>query len=109
MFTRLAVTGAALAALANALPQVSDAASGPTIHIDTNTKYQVYDGIGLSEAFQRSLVLHELDAKSQTLALDLLFNNKTGAGFNILRNGLGSSPDQPFDHVSPASTCMRAL
>jgi len=99
MFTRFAATSVALAALASAIPQSVDVATGPTIHIDASTKYQVYDGIGLSEAFQRSLVMHELDAKAQTLVLDMLFDNKTGAGFNILRNGLGSSPDQPFDHM----------
>jgi len=99
MLARFTTTTVALAALVSAIPQSVDVATGPIIHIDANTKYQVYDGIGLSEAFQRSLVMHELDAKAQTLVLDMLFDNKTGAGFNILRNGLGSSPDQPFDHM----------
>jgi len=70
--------------------------SGPKITINTNHKYQEYDGTGVSEAFQRSLVIHELNAASQKLVLDYLFTTK-GAGMTILRNGLGSSPDDPFD------------
>lgn len=40
--------------------------------------------------------MHELDAPSQKLALDYLFTTK-GAGFTILRNGLGSSPNDGWD------------
>ena len=46
----------------------------------------------------RSLLLHKLDTAHQNEVLDLLFTEK-GAGFTILRNGLGSSPDQPFDFM----------
>lgn len=66
------------------------------VSVDPQTKYQVYDGTGISEAFQRSLLLHKLDEEYQNEALDLLFTEK-GAGFTILRNGLGSSRNQPFD------------
>jgi hypothetical protein len=100
MVTRLATLSAALAALAQA---------GPVIQIRPQTTYQKYDGTGIAEAFQRSLVLHQLDQEAQNLALDYLFNSNNGAGFTILRNGLGSSPTDPFDHmksiapVAPAS------
>jgi hypothetical protein len=90
MIARLATLSAALAAVVSA---------GPTIHVSPKTTYQKYDGTGVAEAFQRSLVLHQLDAKHQAIALDYLFSNKTGAGFTILRNGLGSSPTDPFDHM----------
>ena len=93
MVGRLGVLSAALAAIAQAVGQ----ASGATVQINSNQKYQTFDGIGVAEAFQRSLVLHELNTQSQNLALDYLFSNTTGAGLTILRNGLGSSPDDPFD------------
>ena len=93
MALSLTTLSVALAAIA----QVASQASGPIIQVDPTQKYQTYDGIGVSEAFQRSLVLHELNTDSQKLALDYLFSNTTGAGFTILRNGLGSSPDDPFD------------
>ncbi|KAJ9626613.1 hypothetical protein H2203_004246 [Taxawa tesnikishii (nom. ined.)] len=75
MVARLATLSAALVALAQAAPP----ASGPVVHVNPNTKYQVYDGIGVSEAFQRSLVLHELNTQSQNLALDYLFSKTKGA------------------------------
>lgn len=99
MIARLVAVSAALAALAQAA----------VVHVDPRTTYQGFDGIGVSEAFQRSLVLHELNTASQNLALDYLFSNTTGAGMTILRNGLGSSPTDPFDHmksiapIAPAS------
>ncbi|KAK6386626.1 hypothetical protein LTR65_008825 [Meristemomyces frigidus] len=99
MVARLAIWSATLATLA----------SGLTVNIHPSTRYQAFDGIGVAEAFQRSLVLHELNTPSQKLALDYLFSNKTGAGFTILRNGLGSSPTDPFDHMkSIAPTAPRS-
>lgn len=91
-----AIVGSALTALAYGHPG-GPTKSDTTIQVDKSVTYQGYDGIGCSEAFQRSLVLHELDTPSQNLALDLLFSNKTGAGMTILRNGLGSSPVQHWD------------
>ena len=72
-------------------------AKAATVNINQQQRYQTFDGIGVAEAFQRSLVLHELDTQSQSLALDYLFSSTKGAGLTILRNGLGSSPDDPFD------------
>lgn len=105
MVGRLATLSVSLAALAQAWPQ----GSGPVINVQTDTRFQQYDGIGVAEAFQRSLVLHELDTATQNAALDYLFSNTTGAGFTILRNGLGSSPTDPFDHMkSIAPTAPRS-
>ena len=104
----LVTFGAVLAATAHAATQ----ASGPTIKINQKIKYQKYDGTGISEAFQRSLVMHELDQPSQKLALDYLFTTK-GAGMTILRNGLGSSPNDGWDLMksiapeAPASNSSR--
>ena len=102
MARSLTAMSVALAAITHAASQ----APGLLVQVNPNQKYQTYDGIGVSEAFQRSLVLHELNTDSQKLALDYLFSNTTGAGFTILRNGLGSSLDDPFDlmkSISPSA------
>ena len=103
MISHLATVSTLLAAFVNA---------ASVVQVNPQVKYQVYDGTGISEAFQRSLVMHELNLKSEKIVLDLLFSN-TGAGFTILRNGLGSSPDEPFDlmksiaPVAPASNSSK--
>ena len=105
MVDRLAILGVALAAIAHAVAQTI----GATVNVDPRQRYQGFDGIGVAEAFQRSLVIHELDTPAQNLVLDYLFSNTKGAGFTILRNGLGSSPTDPFDHMkSIAPTAPRS-
>jgi len=80
--------------------------------VDGRTRLQHIDGFGFSEAFQRSNILHGslgLSPANQQKVLDLLFSTRDGAGFSILRNGIGSSPDSSSDHmvsiepVSPGS------
>lgn len=99
--------------LAAALASAAFAASPITVRVSDKIRYQTYDGTGISEAFQRSLVLHLLDPPTRNAALDLLFTDK-GAGMTILRNGLGSSPTDPFDlmksicPVAPASNSSEA-
>ena len=111
MVNHLTVFSAAVAVVARAAAQ----ATGPVVQINPNQKYQTYDGTGVAEAFQRSLVIHELDTEAQDYVLDLLFSNTTGAGFTILRNGLGSSPTDPFDHmksiapIAPASNSSQVV
>ena len=85
MFSRLTAASITLAAVQAAV-----------VNVDPRITYQTYDGTGCSEAFQRSLLVHRLDIEHQSEVLDYLFTEK-GAGFTILRNGLGSSPNQPFD------------
>lgn len=103
---------AALTVLLAATVQGTSHSSGATVKVNAKTKYQKYDGTGISEAFQRSLVMHELDVPSQKLALDYLFTTK-GAGMTILRNGLGSSPNDGWDLMksiapeAPASNSSR--
>ncbi|KUJ22900.1 glycoside hydrolase [Mollisia scopiformis] len=58
------------------------------------------DGFGFSEAFQRANVIVKLPDKQQKEVLDLLFNTTSGAGMNILRIGIGSSPDSSSDHMN---------
>ena len=71
---------------------------GATVSVNPQTKYQQYDGTGCSEAFQRSLLVYNLEDSARTEVLDYLFTEK-GAGFTILRNGIGSTPNQPFDFM----------
>ena len=85
MFSRVVAASITLAAVQAAV-----------VNVDPGTTYQTYDGTGCSEAFQRSLLVHSLNPAQRTEVLDYLFTEK-GAGFTILRNGLGSSPNQPFD------------
>lgn len=79
------------------------AGAAPDIVIDGFQHYQSVDGFGFSEAFQRAEILHGslgLSPANQQLALDLLFSPRTGAGFSILRNGIGSSPDSANDFMN---------
>lgn len=68
--------------------------STASVRVDTSIQYQEVDGFGLSEAFQRAYDIFGKDGLSPENAdyvLDLLFSEKRGAGFTILRNGIGSS------------------
>jgi glucuronoarabinoxylan endo-1,4-beta-xylanase len=85
------------------------AASAPAVTVDGGTRYQRIDGFGFTEAFQRSNILHGsqgLSAANQAKVLDLLFGTQGGAGFSILRLGIGSSSNDVFDNmesIEPAS------
>ncbi|TVY80514.1 Endo-1,6-beta-D-glucanase [Lachnellula suecica] len=70
------------------------------ITVDLTKKYQTMDGFGVSLAFQRANLILALPTDKQRAVMDLLFSNTTGAGFTILRNGLGSSPDSSSDHMN---------
>ncbi|KAF1934634.1 putative endo-exoxylanase [Clathrospora elynae] len=70
-----------------------------TVTVDLTRTYQAMDGFGMSETFQRANQIKELSQPLQRYALDLLFNQTSGAGFSILRNGIGSSPDSSSDHM----------
>lgn len=70
-----------------------------TITVDLTKTYQTMDGFGMSETFQRANQMHALSPELQRYSLDLLFNQTSGAGFSILRNGIGSSPDSSSDHM----------
>ena len=70
------------------------------ITVDLSKEYQTMDGFGTSLAFQRANLIIALPATKQTAVMDLLFSKTTGAGFTILRNGLGSSPDSSSDHMN---------
>jgi O-glycosyl hydrolase len=84
----------AVPSLASILPRQAS-----TITVDLSKTYQTMDGFGTSETFQRANQMHALSPELQRYSLDLLFNRTSGAGFSILRNGIGSSPDSSSDHM----------
>lgn len=89
-----AATGSAAAAM-----QPRQAAS--TITVDLTKTYQRMDGFGFSLAFQRAnLITNMSDKAKQRELLDLLFNRTSGAGFSIVRNGVGSTPNSNSDYMN---------
>ncbi|KAJ5971466.1 uncharacterized protein N7479_001384 [Penicillium vulpinum] len=65
-----------------------------TVSVNANVKFQELDGFGVSQAFQRAGDIYGkegLSSKNTEHVLDLLFSVDKGAGFAILRNGIGSS------------------
>lgn len=55
---------------------------------------------GFSGAFQRANLVVNLKEPKQSELLNLLFNTTTGAGFSIVRNGIGSSQDSRNDYMN---------
>jgi O-glycosyl hydrolase len=70
------------------------------INVDLVKEYQIIDGFGFSGAFQRANLIVNLGAPKQREVLDLLFNTTTGAGFSIVRNGIGSTPNSDKDYMN---------
>ncbi|KAK0729547.1 glycoside hydrolase superfamily [Lasiosphaeris hirsuta] len=89
-------------ATATSRRQPAPAVSGPriTLTVDPSATFQTIDGFGFCEAFQRAHAITNLPSPWREEVLDLLFNTTTGAGFSILRLGLGSSPDSRGDHMN---------
>lgn len=91
---------AALAAVTSASPAVYPRQSSQKVTIDTTKKYQTIDGFGFSGAFQRANLIVNLKEPKQSEVLNLLFNTTSGAGFSIVRNGIGSSQDSSKDFMN---------
>ncbi|KAH8883680.1 glycoside hydrolase [Thozetella sp. PMI_491] len=70
------------------------------LHLNLTQRYQTIDGFGFSEAFQRAYNIYNLAEPKRSRLVDLLFNSTTGAGFTILRNGIGSSPNSSYDWMN---------
>ncbi|CAM3739713.1 glycoside hydrolase [Kibdelosporangium persicum] len=70
--------------------------------IDFRHSLQRIDGFGFSQAFQRAALMHGargLSPQKQREVLDLLLSRTHGAGLSILRLGIGSSADNPYDRM----------
>jgi O-glycosyl hydrolase len=103
-------TGKMLSKLAFILATSNVALSAPgldtrqavTIAVDSSKTFQTMDGFGISEFYGRAGNIKSLAAAAQKQTLDLLFDPTTGAGFSILRNGIGSGPSSGFS-IEPNS------
>ncbi|KAF5648634.1 carbohydrate-binding module family 1 [Fusarium sp. NRRL 52700] len=69
--------------------QASLALGDTSITVNTNKKFQVIDGFGVSEAYGHATQFQNLGPGPQKEGLDLLFNTTTGAGLSIIRNKIG--------------------
>jgi glucuronoarabinoxylan endo-1,4-beta-xylanase len=99
MKRRLLVAGAALVALVASTaagPADADVSEGT---VDFRAGLTRIDGFGFSEAFQRGNWMQELTPENQKEVLDLLLSRSKGAGFSILRLGIGSSLDYSGDKM----------
>jgi O-glycosyl hydrolase len=91
---------AAVAATASAAPSLEPRQAVQKVTVNLGTKYQTMDGFGFSAAFQRANLIVNLKEPKQSEVLNLLFNTTTGAGFSIVRNGIGSSQDSSRDYMN---------
>ncbi|KAK3387483.1 glycoside hydrolase superfamily [Podospora didyma] len=97
----LLTTVAAAAATASAASLViTPRQSSTTLTVNLSQKYQIIDGFGFSEAFQRAYNIYNLAEPKRSALIDLLFNTTSGAGFSIVRNGIGSSPNSSNDWMN---------
>ncbi|GAB1320538.1 Cellulose hydrolase [Madurella fahalii] len=99
--TVLFAAAAGINGVAGAPDGILEARQGNTITVDLSRTFQKMDGFGFSLAFQRAnLITNMSDKTKQRELLDLLFNRTTGAGFSILRNGIGSTPNSNSDFMN---------
>jgi O-glycosyl hydrolase len=90
----LSVAGHSFALVSSPYSQKRSSRLTASVVVDTSIQYQEVDGFGCSEAFQRAEDIfgkEGLSAENTNYVLDLLFSEELGAGFSILRNGIGSS------------------
>jgi O-glycosyl hydrolase len=96
----VAAVAAALPLSVTALPGQPAPRQASTLTVNVEQKYQEIDGFGFSEAFQRAYNIYNLEEPKRSQLVDLLFNATTGAGFTIVRNGIGSSPSSANDWMN---------
>ncbi|KAL2267117.1 hypothetical protein VTJ83DRAFT_4394 [Remersonia thermophila] len=97
LLAALIFAGSAAVTAADPSSPVQPRQAATTLSVDLSRTFQVMDGFGTSEAFQRAVQMSRLPPAEQRKALDLLFSTTNGAGLSILRNGIGSSPDMRND------------
>ncbi|KAI4597705.1 hypothetical protein KJ359_003980 [Pestalotiopsis sp. 9143b] len=75
--------------------------SAANITVDVSQTFQTIRGLGYSEAFQRAQwVYNTMSDELQQDMFDLLHDPVSGAGFSILRIGIGSSANSSGDHMN---------
>lgn len=100
MLTAILPLAGLLPLLSSAAPNVTPRQAATTLAVDLTKRYQTIDGFGFSEAFQRANGIINLPEPKRSALIDLLFNETTGAGFTIVRNGIGSSPNSSQDWMN---------
>jgi len=90
---------AAAPLLASASPALSTR-QNQKVTVNLSQKFQIIDGFGFSGAFQRANLIVNLKEPKQSEVLNLLFNTTSGAGFSIVRNGIGSTKDSSKDYMN---------
>jgi glucuronoarabinoxylan endo-1,4-beta-xylanase len=90
----------ALAAVGQAGPAGAAQSRAGAVGVSVNFRqvYQPIDGFGFAEAFREPVITALPESEQQELGA-LLFSPKTGAGFSIVRFGLGGATD-PGDVIS---------
>lgn len=94
-FPTLLASASLLSARQNPSPSPST-----VLTVDLTQRFQEIDGFGFSEAFQRAYNIYNLEEPKRTRLIDLLFNTTIGAGFSIVRNGIGSSVNSSKDWMN---------
>ncbi len=74
------------------LPLVAFTPERQGIDVRSWSVKQRIDGFGFSQAFRRNELVRALTPEKQREILDLWLSRSKGAGFSILRLGIGSSP-----------------
>jgi glucuronoarabinoxylan endo-1,4-beta-xylanase len=93
----LVAVGATARATARAAGTVGTAGT-VDVSVDARQVYQPIDGFGFAEAFREPVITALPESEQQQLGA-LLFSPRTGAGFSIVRFGLGGATD-PGDVIS---------
>ena len=71
------------------------------ITVNLGQTFQKMDGFGFSLAFQRAnLITNNPSETKRDELMELLFSREKGAGFSILRNGIGSSLSSDSDWMN---------
>lgn len=65
------------------------------------------EGFGISGAFQRAQLLLNVTEETQQELFDLIFSAETGAGFSMVRNGVGSSNSSFNDWMNVSAYSYR--
>jgi glucuronoarabinoxylan endo-1,4-beta-xylanase len=85
-------------ALCASFPASAHADGGTLVTVEPGQVHQVINGFGFTEAFREPVITALPESEQQQLG-DLLFSPRDGAGFSIVRFGLGDEVD-PGDPIS---------
>jgi glucosylceramidase len=97
---RIVAIAAAVLATSTVTASPAVATNDSVITVFGRSHKQEIDGFGIATAFRRVELLRDLSEQQQREIFGLWFDRDTGAGFSILRLGIGSSPaGSPYDKM----------